>query len=947
MGNAAGSVSTILNESYGWSGDTYKTRPTMEFQRTVNAGPRNITGNAMFSSHAIGVYGDPPAGPDGEKPLTVYFWCDNSGNNQSYISPIPSGYIAVMRATSGPTDDSITDVYMGIMPTPGNNTDPVRGWVHGPGDGDLWSTGGEVSQATGYLYTSSHPGTEIDNMSLTSLGPTYSPSQYCIWDPVTGNYSLSHLVQPGDWSDGMTTPSLDRWMLRRDVGDTSTGPINPNGSAQAVMTGSTTASADMGMDALGNMYLYYGGDAVPAQGTSYNAGIVKIVPSADNDGNIPDGSKASPWRYTTVTKVRSQLGESWDGAGSMWGVGIRNGKFLIGTTIGTRPGPGEIIPGTSSRQSRLVRIDPLSGLGKIMGSSDNALGRNNSSTYIPAVNYESFDMASAQELEVIQGTLYNDVDGGGTSTADGAKPEHAQALAGQRLVLYDENKQLIGSTTSSAKGTYSFIVSENGQYSIRVTQPGVIQPDGSAVAAHQTWGASTSGSAGTGVQEKTNLATVRCRTGDIVNSLGRSAGACLGTLEAPYIDKNPEALGGVGVEGEWPFYGIVTIQTSAVVPVLDFGFSTRGSYGDASMPPFKSTIAQKGPVLQSADQNDLRLGSTLGFYNDGTNDPSANAHVTDDGVMIRLKDGSLSPLQGAALARGHSYDLNVNVGGRLSPDSKVSVWHTNTDGSEPSGPVAADTTTGDNTVSIDLPMSSGSMKRKQIRAIVTPKTVTPTVDDTSGIFARHLAGAASNNTQPWTVPGEVEDYSVYTANTLVRLQVRVNNGAVPAAPFTFALTNIDEGHLAADNPSHNTDSLRVSQVGTAVTSPTVHSVTQAAAGNPGVKITDTTDKSQLGGEYSISTIDCHGTTDNAPFPTAVSAFEGNATVTGIAIGSDVTCRVDYDNHARFQMPPAGGKTLGLTIGLAAMLLALAAMTVLGLRFVSEKKGKSFSHSRRL
>lgn len=937
--NPVGSVTTVLSESYGWSGDTYKTRPTMEFSRTSPGGSSgNITGPLMFSSQAMGVYGDPPADSSGQQPLTVYFWSHDGSNNQTYISNsnIPSGYIPVIRTTSGAANDTYSDIYVGVMPAPGTRTgDSANGWSHGPGAGpvagvDLSSTGGEVSQVTGYLYTSTRPYTEIDNTALISTAPTQSASQYCIWDPFTGNYSLSHMVQPGDWSPGMTKPSMDRWALRRDVGDTSTGPVDQAGRPQSVATGSTTASADMGLDALGNAYLYYGGDAVPASGLGYNAGIAKIAPARSATGDILDGSPNNPWRYTNVTKVRSQLGESWSGAGNAWGVGIRNGKFLIGTSITTYPGPGESIPGTSGTQSRLVSIDPLSGLGKIMGSSDNAQGRNNNTYYVPATN-TSYDMASPQGLMVIQGSVYNDVDGNGSSASDGGRPTNATGLPKQTLALYDSNKRFLGSTVTSALGAYSFIVASTGKYYVRAVQPGVPQPDGTVIAAHQTWGASTSGSIGSGDALKTNVSTMRCLTGGISNPAGRAADTCQGALQAPYPDKNIETLGQMGNEADWPFYGTVDIQTGAIIPVLDFGFSNQGSYGDASNPPYYSTNAQKGPVLQSADQNDLKLGEHLGFYGDGTNDSLANKHTTDDGVTIKFGDGTVAPLQGSAFVRGRSYDLNLNVGGRLAANSHVSVWQRNADGTAAAGPATSDAVAGDNIVSISMPAGSGAIAKRQIRAMVTPKSFTPAVDDTGGGFARHPAGAASNNTAAWTVPGEVEDYGVYLAGALVRLQVKVNNGTVPAAPFKYALTNVDEGDGAADNPSSSTDSITVSGIGQATTSATVHAVTDATAGNKGVKITDVTNKATLGSEYSISSITCHGTTDNANFPTVVSANEGTATVSGISSGADVTCRVEYDNHARFLIPKTGVVAVRYQTGTALLLLSVSGLVAMQLR----------------
>ncbi|RBP99349.1 hypothetical protein [Bifidobacterium xylocopae] len=933
VGTTPGSNYTVLNESYGWSGDTYKTRPVMEFQRTAAVGTANITDPAMFSTYAMGVYGNPPRGADGEQPLTVYFWCDNANSVQSYIpaSRIPPGYIAVMRVTSAAAGEK-SDVYMGVMPTPGTVADPVTGWTHGPGVGDGypsgWATGGEVSQATGYLHTSSIYARQIDDTDCASTNPTYSTSQYCIWDPVTGAYSLSHLVQPGDWSNGMSTPSRDRWSLRRQVGDTSTGPVKADGSPQSVSVESTVASADMGMDALGNMYLYYG-MAVPSSGLAYNAGIVKISPARDSDGNIVDGSISAPWRYTNVTKVRSQFGESWGAANSMWGVGIRNGKFLIGTSIGTTPGSVPV-PGVSGRQSRLVRIDPLSGLGKMMGSSDNAVGHDNTQ-YIPAVDSESFDMASAQELMVIQGVLYDDVNGEGRSAADGVKPVDARSLPGQTLALYDADKKLLGSTVSSAKGTYSFIVASDGKYYVRVAQPRVLQAGGEGIAAHQTWGAATSGSIAGGVQNRVNSAVVKCRGGDITNPTGRAAGACAGTLEAPYVDKNLPSVGSTGNEGEWPSYGVVSIQTSTVIPKLDFGFSARGSFGDASKPPYNTTIAQKGPLLQSADQSDLRLGSKLGFYGDGTNAPSADGHDTDDGVRIKLKDGSLSPLQGAALARGHSYELSLAVDGRLAPSSKVSIWQRNNDGTGSSGPISADAVRGANTLHLSLPAAGGGISPKQVRAIIAPRDVTPDVDDANGVFANHRAGAASNNTSPWTVPGEVEDYGIYSADTLIRLQVRVNNGALPPAPFEFAMTNVHDGTADAGNPSRDTDSITPTAVGDVITSPTVHAVDDTSSGNKGVKISDVTNRSGWGSDYSISSVVCKGTTDAVNFPTSVEAHEGVATVTGITGGSDVACLVSYDNHAHFVLPRAGDVSLFSTLGAALVLLSVSGVIGLGLK----------------
>lgn len=881
-GSATGSQETMLGQSYAWSDDLsdYQTREVMRFERTAAYKSSSTYPNAnghfsdanQFSTQAMGIFGGSANNPNGQ--LSVYYFAhDGATGGQNYVK-CPTNFSTVVRVT-----DQSPDIYVGCMPPPGTS----GGYPQKVAGGNPYMTGGEVDQYTGYLYVES-TWANLDSQSYNSKNANDSSVRFSVWDPVTGAYTLSGAVQPAGFVSGSISKERMAISSYNPI-DYPNCPYGKDGKGSGCSYDYASASADMGLDALGNAYLYTGMQSSATN--AVNMSIVRLVPSRDQNGNYVDGTAAQPWTYNLVTKVKQEIsGQYWQSGINAVGVGILNGKFLLGGYIekwptSTAGGTAENTANSSyDTASSMVRVDPLSGGAAIVKSSSNGTGINASgSSYYPGTSTQIRDDASAQSLRVITGSIYNDTDGDGQLSG----AEQANLLSGQTVALYDSTGKLVSSQQTSDAGSYSFILSSNGTYYVRLVQPQV-----AGINAYQTWGSVVSGSDTLG---NTTVATMYCTNGNIA---GTAAGSCQGALQPPYVDAKLGKLGTTGNVGAWPQYAAVEVNTDSVVPKVDFAVSTVGSYGDAPNPPFNSTVAQNGPVLLNPIRDWLYLGNKPGLLSDGVNSSDANGHSTDDGISLVTQNNQLLPLQGQALVSGKTYTLRASANGTGAEGSFLTAWQSNAGGTAlpSSAPIFSTTVSGNAaTGSITVPaLAAGTSESPVFSRFILSSSPVTVPDNSTGMFMPAL-GSSAADTQAWVNPGEIEDYMYYDVSSIIRISTVLYDDQATSVPFTYALTGVSN-----TSPSSTTDSVVLSSSGVQITSPAVHVPTGGGAIT--IDGTNTTGNYQL-----ISDVVCTDTVTGVSIPSTMSS--GTSVSFTAPASSDITCAFRYSDIPKFELPLAG------------------------------------------
>ena len=683
--------------------------------------PFGSTSYILFSTQGIGVFGGQSENPG--RARSIYFW--DYGGRSTYFNSDTINCKDADAASNDPNDrlrftpvirvddyaagddplditGSGTNIFWTCMPTPYNNGDS-KIYDSAFGSTSREATGGEVSQVNGYIYMSGLTSGKIINPGSKAKGYADTGNyNFAIWDPVTGRFARSSSLQAGDWDPNVQVKPKDQLKATifniENQGKKCTDPAvfaaaQETLNKDCTYAGSLDATADMGLDVDGNMYLY----ASSGASNTGSAILVRITPSIDDNGNIidypnfKDLSSVNPWRYTVVT--HTYMGSSFYKASSkfeyspnIWGVGIHNGFFLLGAEItftDVRPlGWDKDLPKTCNftlQESNCThapdaqaRINPLTGEVQAIAATRNTSTPLNSTNRDPYYSANASgghrDAASSELLILIQGNVYDDAN----ASADPNEFKKSGGLGGQILDLYDSNGRLVGTTTSATDGSYNFIVSGSGTYYVRLVQPKV---DG--VNAYQTWASATNGiDVDDNETEHEEKSTVNCvnATGGIVEATSDS-GKCQGAQSFPYIDPNPplkdnglQNTGSIDTAGwnngnpTWAYYGKVTLNGTdqTKIPIVNFAVSTaKGSFGDASgstgtnVGPFRTTKAQNGAFFKNPNlltsifgkSDGLQLGDNLGDYTDGYPDANANSNVadvvtnvnhtqTDDGVKV-------------------------------------------------------------------------------------------------------------------------------------------------------------------------------------------------------------------------------------------------------------------------------------------------------------------------
>jgi hypothetical protein len=405
--------------------------------------------------------------------------------------------------------------------------------------------------------------------------------------------------------------------------------FTPESSADSALVNNDYVMSDMAIDAKGDAYIV---TAKNAYATSFH--LVKITPGSDGE----------PWPYTVV--------QQFSGASmtvDMFGMAFLNGYLFLAN-------------------ANLYKIDVFSGFVTNIG----ALG----------VGGSAFDLASAQTAPIIDGYVYNDLNGDGDITGDPGAPNVT-------VEIYDSNKQYLGSRQTTANGYYNFMVKldevnpENTTYYIRLKQPR-IKIGNRYIPATQTY---ASAGVFTGYATTAYTSTYDNEAGTWTNDVPMvSGGPCLGA----------HVFGIDGASTTWNssnhamFYSVVNIQGSNHVASADFAITAISDYGDAPFTSisnsFKSKVSDGGPAMNV-------FGKYL-FMGAGVSGETPAADITtpvaeadtdnyDDGVFIVADEGDFTIQNryfevNKTTATPVVQNIKVAVNGKFRGRGYLNAWITRT-----------------------------------------------------------------------------------------------------------------------------------------------------------------------------------------------------------------------------------------------------------------------------
>ena len=764
-----------------WADDmnTFTTAPVLGVLRVATKSGTGSTTTSLnwnnWQSTAVTRIGGTMNGGGG-KPLTIYFWDNAGGYSQGGLNcgtsqGYPAGYTPIIRVTS-----ETPDMYYACMPI-ANSTGSMGGFnADGTSPirlGNSGAYGGEADQYTGNIYVSSAYSLDarVDSENQNSRAANDRGTwMFTVWNPETGMYTLSGSVQPGDWTDTMSTVPQERVALLRDVDGS-------NNFSTAY------ASADFVMDSDGNIYLYVAeSGTMPSSNTGgWNAKILRVEPARDPaTGNIIQGTASNPWRYYVTNKVLKDPaypGVRWSSPTSLYGNAFVNGQMLLTASSNVS---GVTMPSTASAgdngTTSMIKIDPLTSLARPVWSTDNL------APLIKGSGLGTHDSASPQGAQVISGHLYNDADADGVLPIDENGAITAPGLYNQQVGLYDSSFTLLAVHTTDSSGRYDFIVSgkEDSTYYIRPIQVQIPVPGGTMVNAAQTWalGSQEDGTNSAGVTV-TNTVAVQCYNaggGQFTTDAHGAGAACFGALNPASADPGAGEIGSTGDPATWLTYATAHLRTAEQVPTADFGFTVQGSYGDSVAGPTATAVPAH---INTDPATSVWLGDTPGSYTGAVTD---NSHTTDDGVRIRSYDGSMIPLQDTIVAATGSYTLVGDLSGGGRDNAHVTGWVSGADttgwnaGSAWRPDVTGETASG--TFQFQESGAVSGSPTVQFRAQVSTATITAP-ENTSGQYYSTDAVTGGAN---WTTPGEIEDYTFHVADAVYRPAVKTTGGS---ATFTI------------------------------------------------------------------------------------------------------------------------------------------------------------------
>ncbi|MCL2735214.1 MAG: Ig-like domain-containing protein [Propionibacteriaceae bacterium] len=534
-----------------------------------------------------------------------------------------------------------------------------------------------------------------------------------IFDPVTYAYNFSGKILPADPGDDIF-----------------------NNAAVADCGGNGYVASDMALDANGNAYVQVmSTQAAPAFGlpAAPRKWLVRIVP----------GQGGESWTYNLVTPLQAAPGQSSVATNYATSASFNYGSAFY---------QGMLYVSSYQDGGNLLQINPMSGYVYTLPH-----GASTVPTMGPVANYVQ-DMASGQTARVIEGHVYNDANANGVIDPG----EIGQPRVSVALYMKDPNGSdyiYEGKRTTDPSGSYSFLVGGNGDYIVRIL------PVVDGVNAMQTW------ARGGGVL---NPVVAQCVGGNVSTTAG---GICDGALAMPAPDPalptDPMAPGNdtSTQPGAMAFHTTVTITSDEEVARADFGITTQGSYGDASIAP--TTVAAGAPMHLNAVHPIIWLGSTAGSYSGpATND----SHASDDGVYVDSYAGKLS-IDNTILAGTRAYQLAGDVSGPATSTGYVSGWTTGagTDSWNSTPAWSPSISANGKATGVFQFQSGGTLgaagQAIQFRASVS--TVPVTRPDNAG---NEYQATVSTGTPNWVTPGEIEDYRLRVADAVYRPAASTTGG---------------------------------------------------------------------------------------------------------------------------------------------------------------------------
>lgn len=266
------------------------------------------------------------------------------------------------------------------------------------GDYRYWS-GGEVDQRTGYLYLSSGEDSTMGNNF-----------RMMIFDPVTGNYAESGVMQPKTATD------------------------------RNLFHGRYPAS-DMAIDGNGDAYVLMSEVPTPNPGTGISQLTTWLVKVEYRQGG--------GWVYSGVMPLWAKSGSTYQRiyGTNIWGMAFYNGKLYFS---------GAFQAGGNGGQAYTFGADPLTGI----------------TTQVPgAAGASIFDLASAQMASVLNGTVYQDLNRNGTQDAGepGVADQTIQLYTSAGIVVGEQTTNTSGEYSFLVPPP-----SADTTYYVRLVQPQVM-----------------------------------------------------------------------------------------------------------------------------------------------------------------------------------------------------------------------------------------------------------------------------------------------------------------------------------------------------------------------------------------------------------------------------------------------------------------------------------------
>lgn len=390
--------------------------------------------------------------------------------------------------------------------------------------------------------------------------------------------------------------------------------IQPETSLDTVTTSNTSMASDMAIDANGNGYFIVGG---------------KDVIRIDIQGKSP-----SQWKYKKLFSFPSQLSTS-----NIWGMAFLNGKLYASTAVGS-----------------IYEINLLTQTSKqIVGAQT------------PLI----LDLSSCQVAPVIEGTIYNDVQGVGA---------HEVPLENIPVEIWkvESGKPVYKSTVrTNGNGQYTFVLDEtDGEYYVRVPVPS-FKYEASNLPLYSKLGNMLGIKTWSGISQGDNYSGISyCfnnRTEQMEELQGESK--CLGR----YTDSPAKK----GDPSTWANYSKVKFSNERSVPQVDMAFT---NVTDIDQAPGTNTVTNLAPGVITSDTFD----DTLHFFSMG---PSQHLNVdlsgyvtppTNDGVLIKAQGEDFRPFKEATLTAGKQYTFRVLVNGAAADRAYLNVWTNATDNQAPS-----------------------------------------------------------------------------------------------------------------------------------------------------------------------------------------------------------------------------------------------------------------------